>query len=65
MSQTPTVTVYSTVQREPYVFIECRWKVDEVGCLHIFQSSGDRNTMVAAFGVGEWSMAHANVEIRS
>lgn len=67
MPEQPTVTVHSTVTEpdDPHIFVDCKWKVDERGCLHIFRASGDRNTMVAAFGCGSWHLVHANAEVWS
>ena len=65
MPPTASVTVYSTVHSDPYLFIDCRWKVDEERCLHIFRSSEDRNTMVAAFNANQWTLVHADAEVWS
>lgn len=69
MPEYPTVTVYSSLTNpdDPHVFVDCRWKVDETGSLHIFRapSDGDRGgaAMVAAFGAGSWSLVHADADV--
>lgn len=42
MPESPTVTVYTDTTREPWVFADCRWKVDPVGCLHVFRATMER-----------------------
>lgn len=59
-------TVYSpaSAPNDPYVFVECRWKVDDTGCLHIFRAPNAGPTvMVAAFGAGSWHLVHSDAEV--
>lgn len=61
-----TTTVHSAVSDpdDPHIFLSCRWKVDDRGCLHIFRApSGGSTVMVAAFGAGSWFMVHADAEV--
>ncbi len=59
-------TVYSTVTDvdDPHLFVDCRWKVDPVGVLHIFRPiDSGRSEMVAAFGRNAWQVAVSSDEV--
>lgn len=64
-----TATVYSLLSEptDPFVFVDCTWKSDDTGCLHIFRapSDGDRGSaaQVASFGAATQWMVHANAEV--
>lgn len=41
---------YGAGPQTSHTFVDCRYKVDEVGALHIYRGDGN----VAAFAPGEW-----------